>query len=223
MELTERVQRTLDFVREAFVESQWFRDHPADGAYRWEHTLRVARLGAEIARAEGMDMEAMTIACLLHDLAYKNTFPEGYDWKDHGRDGARMARPFLEELGLPAGTAERICYAVAIHVDGKADFPGEDGPFAETVSDADNLDRFDVFRIYETLWRKDFYNMPLPERLAWLEGLLPQLDCLAAQELATATAAGLWRERLAYQREFYARLLEQTRAGSEERTGRNGV
>ena len=213
--MTERVQKTLEFLRERFEGSAYFKARPADRAYRYEHSIRVAKIGAAIARAEGMEEEALTIACLLHDIYYCETFPEGYDWNNHGRDGARAARPFVEDLGLSAETVNDICYGIAIHVDDKADFEGRRAPFTLTVGDADNIDRFDVFRICDNLRGKDFYNMTLEERLGWLEGLIPRLEKLRNEEFATPTAAAMWREKVDYQLDFYRRLLEQMKAGAE--------
>ncbi|MCR5295881.1 MAG: HD domain-containing protein [Clostridiales bacterium] len=64
----------------------------------------MANIGREIAVREGFDETEMIIACLLHDVAYCEAVGEGRfwpAWKDHGRRSARIARPFLEELGLP--------------------------------------------------------------------------------------------------------------------------
>lgn len=211
--MTERVQKTLDFLRSKFDGNEYYMTRPADKAYRWEHSLRVAKIGADIAAAEGLDAEAMTVAGLLHDVYYGCDFPEGYDWAEHGRDGAKMARPFVESLGFPPETAEDILYGIAIHVDDRAEFPGRRNPFTLTVGEADNIDRFDVFRIYDNLRWKDFYNMTLDERIEWLEGLLPRMEKLRGTEFSTKTAQTMWREKVDYQLDFHRRLLEQMRAG----------
>ena len=72
----------------------------------------------------------MTIACLLHDVSYCRAMLDQDTWKDHGRSSARIARPFLESLGLEPGAVEEMCYGIAIHVDDAADFPGERTAFA---------------------------------------------------------------------------------------------
>lgn len=211
--MTEREQKTLAFLKKRFGECGYFREHPTDGAYRLEHSLRVARLCRQIARESGMDPEAACIAGLLHDVAYATDSPEGCDWKEHGRDGARIARPFLETLGLDGETVEDICYGIAIHVDDQADFEGRRTPFTETVGDADNIDRFDVFRIYDDLRFKNFYEMLLEERLSWLRGLLPRLEKLKEIGLATPAATVLWRDKVEFQMRFFGRLLAQMEAG----------
>ncbi len=211
--MTERERKALAFLKERLSGCRYFKEHPADGAYRLEHSIRVAHIGAQIARDEGMDEEHMAIACLLHDVGYGMDFPADYHWNDHGRDGARVARPFLATLELDDQVVEDICYAIAIHVDDKADFAGRLTPFTQTVGDADNIDRFDVFRIYDTLRAKQFYHLPLEARLDWLSTLLPQLEKLEQMELATPTATALWWERVAFQKTFFERLLDQMKAG----------
>lgn len=207
--MTERVQRTMAFLREQFESVRYFQENPADKAYRLEHSIRVANIAARIARAEGLDEEMMVIAGLLHDVAYGRDFPPDYNWKDHGRDGAHIARPFLESLDLPEQTVNDICYAIAIHVDDKADFEGRRCPFTETVGDADNIDRFDTYRIYEAVKYKGFAELELDSRLDWLRERLPQLRKLAGMEFGTPTATALWRDKVNFQIEFFERLLAQ--------------
>ena len=64
-DMTERIARTEAFLREKLKESTYFAEHPEAGEYRLEHSFRVARIGAAIARAEGMDEELMTLS-LIH-------------------------------------------------------------------------------------------------------------------------------------------------------------
>ena len=98
--MTERIIKTEIFLREKLKESPYFAEHPEAGAYRLEHTFRVARIGASIARAEGMDEEAMTIACLLHDVSYCHVMPDQASWREHGRVSARIARPLCTPGGM---------------------------------------------------------------------------------------------------------------------------
>ena len=211
--MTEKIKKTEAFLREKLKESPYFQEHPEAGAYRLEHSFRVARIGAAIARAEGMDEEHMTIACLLHDVSYCRAMLDQDTWKDHGRESARIARPFLESLGLPPDVTGEICYGVAIHVDDKADFPGEATAFARTVGDADNIDRFDVYRLYETLESMSFSKLSLGEKQAHVAKTLERLEKFLEMPLATPAATALWRERIGVYRDFYRRLAEQLSAG----------
>ena len=206
--MTESIRKTLEFVRAGFDSCPYFSENPADGLYRWEHTLRVAHIGAEIARREGLDEEAMTLACLLHDIAYSAEIP-ACGWNEHGRVGARMARPFLQSLSLAPETVSEICYGIAIHVDDEADFEGERTLLALSVADADNIDRFGAFRIYDAMRYAGFYGMSLEEKLAWTRKRIPDLERLRDIDFATASAKAMWLENLDYQTGFFTRLLRQ--------------
>ena len=126
------IQKTEAFLKQKLDGGAYLNAHPEAKAYRLEHTYRVANIGKTIARKEGFDETEMVIACLLHDVSYCEDFGEN-GWREHGRAAARIARPFLGELGLPEPRIEDICYGIAIHVDDEADFPGVRTPFALTV------------------------------------------------------------------------------------------
>ncbi len=220
-----RIEKTIAFLRQKLQENPYFTTYPEKGVYRLEHPLRVAAIGREIAEKEGFDMEAMSLACLLHDVSYCRPFATPQDWKNHGRDSAEIARPFLEELGLEKNVVGEICYGIAIHVDGKADFPGADSPFALTVGDADNIDRFGVYRIYETLASMDFRKLPMEEQRGHVARTRVRLEAYREIPFATATATGMWRDRIGFWQEFYRRLavqlgvpnVSQPPSGDEER------
>ena len=207
--MTERIARTEAFLREKLKESPYFAEHPEAGAYRLEHSFRVARIGAAIARAEGMDEELMTIACLLHDVSYCRAMLDQDTWKNHGRESARIARPFLESLDLPEMVIGEMCYGIAIHVDDAADFPGERTAFAGTIQDADNIDRFDVYRLYETLENMSFSKLSLAEKRSHVERTRQRLEEYLDLPFATAAATELWQERIGFYLDFYRRLGEQ--------------
>ena len=212
--MTERIEKTIAFVRRKLAESPYFVEHPEAGAYRLEHTFRVARIGREIAEKSGLPVENMVLACLLHDVSYCGELRSQEEWLDHGRASARIARPFLEELGLEAAEIGEICYGIAIHVDDKAEVPGEKSVFAVTVSDADNIDRFDVYRLYETLENAGFSAMSLAEKAAYVDGVLPRLEDYLEAALATPAATALWRDRIGFYLAFYRRLRDQLAAST---------
>lgn len=206
--MTDRIKKTEEFLRKKLAESPYFIKKPEAGAYRLEHSIRVARIAGAIARAEGLDEEAMIIAGLLHDVSYCMEFDED-GWKNHGRTAARIARPFLEELGLSDDTVQEILFGIAIHVDDEADFPGERTAFALTVGDADNIDRFDAYRLYETLENAGYSKLSAAEKRAHVDKTLEKLEKYFDLPFATAEASRLWRERLNVYRDFYLRLREQ--------------
>ncbi len=204
----EWIRRTETFLKDKFDQAIFLNDHLKDKEYRIEHSYRVANLGREIAIKEGFDETEMVIACLLHDVAYCEEFGEN-GWIEHGRRSAQIARPFLEELGLAKDRIEDICYGIAIHVDDKADFEGERTAFALTVGDADNIDRFDAYRIHETLSNQGFIEMPFEQKQEYVGKRLERLRELLVMPLGTKTAEALWKSRLAFYIEFYEKLASQ--------------
>lgn len=154
--------------------------------------------------AEGAQVEVVVAACLLHDVAH---FDPLTDYKDHGRAGARMSRPLLEELGYSEEQVGDICYAVAVHVDDKADFEHEPTLEAEIVSDADNIDRFGTYRILQ--WcvpeMDDFPALAekLDKRATHLESYLEN------NPLVTETGQALFAGQLKRQIGFFKDLVAE--------------
>ncbi|MBR6826243.1 MAG: hypothetical protein IKM59_06815 [Oscillospiraceae bacterium] len=56
-------------------------------------------------------------------------------------------------------------------------------PFAESVGDADNIDRFDVYRIYETLEYNKFSEMPLESKKETVASTIEKLIRFRDMEL----------------------------------------
>ena len=206
----ELVRKTEEFLKDRFDAGTYLSSHPEAKAYRLEHTYRVANIGRQIAEEEGLDETGMVIACLLHDVSYCEEFGEN-GWKEHGRASARIARPFLEELGLPEDSIEDICYGIAIHVDDEADFPGEKTPFALTVGDADNIDRFGAYRIHEGLACDGFLEKTFDEKLEYAGKRLERLIRLKDFPMATETAREMWLDKLSFYISFYEKLADQLR------------
>ena len=207
--MNNNIEKTKAFLLQRFDESPYYADHEDEKAYRLEHSMRVANLGERIARAENLDVEALVIACLLHDVSYCEEFKNREDKLNHGRRSAAIARPFLESLDLEPERVQEICYGIAIHVDDQADFEGERTLLAISVSDADNLDRFDAYRIYIDLEWKAFSKMPIAEKKETVTKTLEKLEKYLQVEFGTNFATKLWVERITFYRTFYQKLLTQ--------------
>ena len=203
------VELAMDFLKKRFDESEYFADKKSEKDYRFEHSVRVANIGKIIAEKEGMDSDAMVIACLLHDISYINEFKTREEARNHGRYSAKIARPFLEEIGIKPEIIEDICYGIAIHVDDEADFPGERTAFALSVGDADNIDRFDAYRIFENLKWVKYDEMSLPEKNEHVNKVIERLESYKNLDFATETGKKMWIEKLDYQIGFYKKLLAQ--------------
>ena len=205
------VKLTEEFLKIKFDESEYFADKKSEKDYRFEHSVRVANIGKEIAEKEGMDSDAMVIACLLHDISYINEFKTKEEARNHGRYSAKIARHFLEEIGMEPEIIEDICYGIAIHVDDEADFPGERNAFALSIGDADNIDRFDAYRIFENLKWVKYDEMSLAEKLEHCEKIIGRLESYKTLDFATETSKKMWIEKLDYQIDFYKKLLLQVK------------
>ena len=203
------IQKTETFLQETFAASAYLTAHPAERDYRLEHSYRVANIAKTIAEAEGFDVTHAVIAGLLHDISYCEEMVTREDRMNHGRRSAAIARPFLETLGLSADAVNEICYGIAIHVDDEADFAWARTPFCETVGDADNIDRFDVYRIYETLQSRNFSTMTLAAKKEEVANMLEKLIRFKELKLGTVTAQNLWLQRLEYYCSFYEKLSGQ--------------
>lgn len=205
MNQAERYTRLADFVRDRLERmAQSYPNANHDPVYRWEHTLRVAQYGQQIALAEGADVEQVVVGCLLHDVAH---FDPLESYKDHGRAGARLSRPLLVDLGYSPAQVKSICYAIAVHVDGKSEFEHPHTLESDIVSDADNVDRFGAYRILQWCLPEmgDFSALArkLRQRVTQLEGYL------ANNPLETATGRALFAQQLQRQVTFFKDLIAE--------------
>ena len=206
--------KTEDFLKDTFAASTYLQSNPTERDYRLEHSYRVANIAKAIAEAEGFDVTRAVIAGLLHDIAYCEEMATREDRLNHGRRSAAIARPFLESLGLSADAVNEICYGIAIHVDDEADFVWERTAFCETIGDADNIDRFDAYRIYETLEYLKFSEMNLDDKREKVASTIEKLTRFKEMKLGTATAKNLWLQRLDYYIGFYEKLKAQMDSSS---------
>ena len=211
---TELIAKTESFLKETFAASTYLQANPTERDYRLEHSYRVANIAKAIAEAEDFDVTHAVIAGLLHDIAYCEEMLKREDRMNHGRRSAAISRPFLEGLGLPADAVNEICYGIAIHVDDEADFEWKRTPFCETVGDADNIDRFDAYRIYETLEYLKFSEMNLADKQEKVVSTIDRLTKYKEMKLGTATAKNLWIQRLDYYIGFYEKLKAQLDSSS---------
>ncbi|MDF2884713.1 MAG: hypothetical protein K0R54_5283 [Clostridiaceae bacterium] len=206
--MTNNELKAIEFLRQKI----WKHNEINESAkrYRFEHSLRVAEIGRSIANSEGLNAEALALGCILHDVG---TFDSLEIPKDHGRISAKISREFLNTLDLPKERIEEICYGIAIHVDDKADFDGKRTILNESIGDCDNIDRFDVYRIYGNLLYLKFEDMTLEEKLNHVNKVIPKLKGYYEMQFATKTATAMWIEKLAFQIEFYERLKVQLQSG----------
>jgi putative nucleotidyltransferase with HDIG domain len=201
----DRLERIARFVQDRLREMAGQRQNlHLDPEYRWQHTLRVSQYGRMIAEAEGADVELVIAACLLHDVAH---FDQD-NWREHGRLGAQIIRPFLADLGYSPEQVENICYSVAVHVDGRADVEHPETLESRVVSDADNIDRFGAYRIIQwcTADVENYQDLiaKLTRRLQTLE------DYRGGKVMETETGHHLFNRQLDLQITFFNALVEES-------------
>ena len=201
----DRLEEIARFVHDRLHKVASQRGNPAlDPEYRWQHTLRVSSYGRMIAEAEGADVELVVAACLLHDIAH---FDQD-DWKEHGRLGARIIRPFLANLGYSSEETENVCYSVAVHVDGHADFSHSETLESRVVSDADNVDRFGAYRIIQWCTADVESYEGLIARLG--QRLQSLKDYRQRRVMETETGHHLFNRQLDLQIAFFEALAEES-------------
>jgi uncharacterized protein len=203
-----RLQKIAEFAQ-AYLHESYAKRSKKDKAnlkhylagmdYRWQHTLRVAQFGKVIAENEGVDVESVVAACLLHDIAWFDTDAENN--REHGRIGAEKARPFLVGLDYSPRRIKNICYSIASHVD-------EDNPKtleAKIVSDADNVDRYGPYRILQWCF-SDIKNYD--KLAAKLSERIPRLEQYREENpLYTSTGQQLFAEQLNLQLRFFSEFV----------------
>ena len=120
-----------------------------------------------------------------------------------------MSQEELMELGINEDMVNEICYGIAIHVDDEADFDGERTALALCIGDADNIDRFDAFRLYESILDANYRELSLNEQYEFCTKRIERLKLLVDFPMSSKTARDLWQEKIRYQISFIERLKKQ--------------
>jgi uncharacterized protein len=203
------IKKAEEYLQLLFDKSDYYKNNLKEKEYRLNHTFRVANIGKEIAVKENLNVEAVVIGCLLHDISYIESFQNKEDWINHGRRSAVLAREFVGKLHIEDYLKEEILFGIAIHVDDEAGFDGNKTILAETIGEADNIDRFDMYRLYQSLLDSNLISMTLDEQKQFIENKIVYLSKLKELQFKTITSNNLWNEKLDFQIEFFKRLLRQ--------------
>lgn len=203
------VEKTKLFLKESFESSEYMQNNPHKLDYRFNHSLRTAHYGKIIAENEGLDIEGLIIGCLLHDLSYMEEIDTFEKHIDHGRRSAELAKTFVVDLALCDDTKKDLLYGIAIHVDKKADFKWRDSILARSISDCDNIDRYDIYRLYESLEWDEFSLLTYDKQTAYIKSRLDKIEELLKKELSSKTATKLFKEKLLLNKEIFLLLKKQ--------------
>jgi len=196
------INQTQEFLYDVLSQSE-YDQHEID--YRYEHSLRVANIGLDLAIKEKANKKVVVLGCLLHDLGKF----ESEKSIDHGRVSAELAKPYLKTLNLSEKEIADICFSIATHVDGEAGYEYEDIIEAKVVTDADNIDRFSSSKILQVkLWELKDAPKSKMEKIQELQNLIKQLEeYLVRDRLETPSGNCLFKDKVDMQLHFYSSLI----------------
>jgi uncharacterized protein len=202
--MKELIDRTQKFLYDHLCGSNYSDN---EIKYRYDHSLRVTNIGLALCGEEDADKKITAIGCLLHDVGKFDT----EDNMEHGRVSAKVARGFLETLDLTENEIDDICYAIAVHVDGKSGYDYEETLESKIVSDSDNIDRFGANRIQQsTIWELNDGDKSIEEKIKGVEKLLEKLNrYYNGNILETESGNKKFKEQLALQIHFYNSYLDE--------------
>lgn len=208
------IENTLEYVKQRLLSEL----KQEDGYYRYTHTLRVADIGRKIARAENLDEEMLVLGCLLHDIGYVACKTQT-DYADHGLLSAEIAEEFLLRQGYDPEKRSSICYGIRIHTQEDELRVRPATVLEDSISDADNIDRFDAWRFSRSLYWDGLDKLSIGKMQELAQRRAARMEELRALRFATETGKGLWNEKLDLWVDFYSRLKDQmdmTRAWDPE-------
>jgi uncharacterized protein len=106
---------------------------------RYKHTLRVLKWAERIQKIEGGDIDAITMAVLLHDIGWDEERP-------HNELSYEYALEYLNDKDLDDSVNEKICKAVLLH--NQRQLPDDELSLEEKiVMDADIIDEIGIVSI----------------------------------------------------------------------------
>ncbi len=200
--MTDVINATNEYIKELFLidtEEDKF-------VYRYEHTLRTAAIGQKIAREEGLNEEALVLACLLHDIGYVECVTHE-DYDTHGKISSRMAREYLESIHYDPEWIDTITYGILAHTEEQPE--RKLTVFEISIADADNIDRFDAYRLYEFLRFSDLEKKTSSQMLELAQKRHHRLVELRDYPNGSKTADLMWKDKIDFQLGYYERLINQ--------------
>jgi uncharacterized protein len=167
-------------------------------AHNWPHAYRDTLNAIVIGEAEGADMSIVLPAITMHDIG----FLYGASPEQHGEVGADHVKEFLEEAGAHYSDEqiEKIANCIRTH---KGSIHGKhpEGLEAKVVADADLLEKFGLFGVYQTVRTYAEFNWPIDKAIE-------RGDRILTVELETETGKKLAEAGRQFVADFYRQLKE---------------
>lgn len=167
-----------------------------DPVHGWPHVERVRAIALEIARSyEGVDVEALEVAALLHDIA-RNGVRSG----DHALRSAEVARQILGLAGWTGERIDKVVDAILAHSYSAGREPATlEG---RILSDADKIDALGAVGVARALMYSGAIGRGLEETLEHMRSKLLRLPSLMRTEVGKRMA----EERVKYVESFIEQL-----------------
>jgi len=126
-------------------------------AHNWEHIYRDTLNAIVIGEAEGADMSVVLPAIVMHDIGFLYG-----PAKEHGPRGADKLPEYLEAAGVSYSADEIAKQASCIRTHKGSMFDlHPDGLEAKVVADADLLEKFGAFGVYQSIRSYGEMDWPL--------------------------------------------------------------
>ena len=206
------IEKTIDYVKGKLQE--------AEGGHDWFHTERVYKMARRIALVEQVDLQIVSLAALLHDVA---------DPKFHDGDesiGPRLAQSFLNEQGVDIDDIDHVVNIIG-HMSFKNSFdrPSFSSAEMKVVQDADRLDAIGAIGIarafsYGGFKKRKLYDPDTPANLnmtkaEYKASKSPTINhfyeklLLLKDGLNTPTARKIAEQRHQYMEEFLVQFFAE--------------
>lgn len=167
-------------------------------AHNWAHTYRDILNAIVIGEAEGANMQVVLPAMTMHDIG----FLYGADGKTHGAVGADNLASYLQDGGIsyPDEVVEQIASCIRTHKGSMHDEKPESLE-AKVVADADLLDKFGPFGVYQKIRVYTEFNYQLDK-------MLTEAAKVSSLSLETATGQQLAEPGREFVLTFFSDLTE---------------
>ena len=201
----------------------WYSD--TDPVHDFGHIQRVYWMCERIGTAEGVDMEIVRAAALLHDAADSAPGGDGSERANHHKASALFARRILDQEGWESQRIEQVQHCIRAHrFRTKEDAPATIE--AKVLFDSDKLDVLGAVGVartiaYAVLDHKPVYSEPSAQFLetgketageqhsSYHEYIFKLIK--VKDRLFTASGRTIASERHAFLVEYYERLADEMR------------
>lgn len=179
-----------------------------DMLYRYEHSIRAAENAKVIARAENLPEEPLILACLLHDVGYRECDD---DWRRHPFVSADIARVYLQNINYDPDISLEMVRGIARH-NLTDDIPEDMTTFQMSIRDCDDIDRFDIIRTAMVMGGTVFEKTNV-EIIESCEEAISNAKWLMNLPRGTKTAETLLKNNLNKRIDLLNEIIAQARKG----------